>query len=99
MRVNARFDEDYAKRMEYLTRATDMGVSEVIKASVLFYYEAVRGQQKPQLTHLSQWIGKADSGRSDVASNYKDLLGVSLGHKLSITMPNKVARTTSTGKS
>ena len=81
MRVNARFDDDYAKRMEYLTRATDMGVSEVIKASVLYYYEAVRGQQKPQLTHLSQWIGKASSGRSDVASNYKNLLSDSFADK------------------
>lgn len=90
MRVNARFDEDYAKRMAYLTRATHMGVSEVIKASVLYYYEAVRGQQKPQLTHLSQWIGKASSGRSDVASSYKDLLSESFAQKHGKTKDTKI---------
>jgi hypothetical protein len=81
MRVNARFDDDLSQRMAYLTRATNMGVSDVIKSSILFYYESVRGREAPQLTHLSQWIGKTGSGRVDVSSAYKSLLTDSLAEK------------------
>ena len=81
MRVNARFDESYAKRMEYLTRATNMSVSEVIKSSVQFYYESVIAQRSPELKHLSRFIGALSSGRSDIASNYKCELVDSLSAK------------------
>lgn len=88
MRINARFDPSYAKRLEYLTRATNSSVSDVMKASVMFYYESVRGQQAPQLRHLAPWIGKAGSGRTDVASNYKDLLSDTFGGKHGKTRPS-----------
>ena len=93
MRVNARFDESYAKRMEYLTRATNMSVSDVIKSSLLHYYEAVRGTHAPELKHLNTWIGVSASGRSDVASNYKELLDESLTAKHGKTTKVQASRT------
>jgi predicted transcriptional regulator len=81
MRVNARFDDDLARRMAYLTRATNQGVSDVIKSSVLMYYESLRRQEAPKLTHLDAWIGKCDSGRSDLSVNYKALWAEGLAAK------------------
>ena len=81
MRVNARFDDDLARRLEYLTRTTHMGVSDVIKSSVMFYYDALKGQEAPKLTRLRDWIGKSASGHSDVSVSYKDSLADSLASK------------------
>ena len=81
MRVNARFEGDYERQVEFLTQATGMGVSDVLKASVNHYYRAVRGKTKPQLTHLRAFIGKQSSGRSDVASRAKELFGEGVADK------------------
>lgn len=81
MRVNARFDDDLARRLEYLTRTTHMGVSDVIKSSVMFYYESLKGQEAPKLTRLREWIGKSASGQSDVSVTYKDSLTDALAAK------------------
>lgn len=81
MRVNARFEGDYERQVEFLTEATGMGVSDVLKASVAHYYQAVRAKHKPRLTHLQAFIGKQGSGRSDVASRSKGLSGESVAGK------------------
>ena len=73
MRVNARFDLDAETQVAYLSQVTGMGVSEVLRASVQHYYDAVRARQTG-LKHLSAFIGLGDSGRGDVASTYKDRL-------------------------
>jgi len=81
MRVNARFEGDYERQVEFLTEATGMGVSDVLKASVAHYYQAVRAQRKPKLTHLQAFIGKHSSGRSDVSSRSKELFGEAVASK------------------
>jgi len=81
MRVNARFEGEYERQVEYLTEATGMGVSDVLKASVEYYYQAVRAKQKPQLTSLRAFIGKLDSGRGDIASRYKEVVGEAVAAK------------------
>ena len=75
MRVNARFEGEHEEQVEYLTQATGMGVSDVLKASVEYYYQAMRAKDKPRLNNLRAFIGKGDSGRSDVATRYKEMLG------------------------
>ncbi len=80
MRVNARFEGVAEKQVEYLAASTGMKVSDVLRESVDFYYRHVRSGGG-QLKHLSAWIGKADSGQSDVASNVKKYLGESLEAK------------------
>ncbi len=83
MRVNARFDGEYAKQMEFLSEATGLGVSEVLKASVAHYYQMVRSSAQPRLRNISRFIGKQGSGRSDISVNAKEIFyqGVSAKKK------------------
>jgi hypothetical protein len=93
MRVNARFEGDYERQVEFLTEATGMGVSDVLKASVAHYYQAVRAKGKPKLTHLQAFIGKQSSGRSDVSSRAKELFGeVVAGKRATRKQPAKPAK-------
>ena len=80
MRVNARLDDEAADQIDYLTRITGQGVSHVVRESVAHYYSHVKAQKK-SLVHLGPLIGKGDSGRSDIASNWKKHLGESLEDK------------------
>lgn len=81
VRVNARFEGEYERQVEFLTQATGMGVSDVLKASVEHYYQAVRAKGKPQLDNLRSHIGKHDSGHTDVSTRYKELLGEAVAAK------------------
>lgn len=80
MRVNARLDDESAEQVEYLVTATGEGISHVLRESVAHYYRHVKAQKKG-LVHLGPLIGKGDSGRSDIASNWKKHLGESLEAK------------------
>ncbi len=70
MRVNARFEGVAEQQVAYLATSTGMKVSDVLRESVDFYYRHVRGEGG-QLKHLSKWIGKGNSGRSDISANVK----------------------------
>jgi hypothetical protein len=84
MRVNARFDGEYAKQMEFLTEATGLGVSEVLKASVAHYYQMVSASTPSKLPNLSRYIGVQGSGRTDVSAKTRELIGDGLAVKHSI---------------
>jgi hypothetical protein len=81
MRVNARFDGEYEQQMEFLTEATGLGVSEVLKASVAHYYQMVSDSQRTKLSNLKAFIGKQGSGRTDVSGKAKDLFGAATAVK------------------
>jgi hypothetical protein len=84
MRVNARFDGEYEQQMEFLTEATGLGVSEVLKASVAHYYQLVSASQRSELSNLKAFIGKQGSGRTDVSGKAKDLFGAITAAKHSV---------------
>ena len=71
MRVNARFESLAERQIEYIAKHMGMGVSEVLRLGVDRLYQSIRGEQQHSLRHLGAWIGKGDSGRSDVSSNVK----------------------------
>lgn len=73
MRVNARFDAEAERQLNYLAETTGLGVSDVLRASVQHYYETLRAQ-RAGLKHLGQFIGASDSGRADVAGKHKNKL-------------------------
>jgi hypothetical protein len=73
MRVNARFEGEAEQQLNYLAQATGARVSEVLRASVRHYYEQLRSQQGG-LKHFAAFIGAGQSGRGDIAGNYKALL-------------------------
>ena len=80
MRINARLDEEAQQQIDYLTAATGQSVSHVVRESVARYYQAVRAEQGG-LRHFAQAIGAGDSGRTDTATRYKELLTESLAAK------------------
>jgi len=84
MRVNARFDGEYERQMEFLSEATGLGVSEVLKASVAYYYKMVSASSQSKLPNLSRFIGKQGSGRADVSVKAKELFGDSIAAKHSV---------------
>lgn len=96
MRVNARFDNEAEKQLQFLAQATGMGVSDVLRASVEHYYQAVRARSGT-LRHLSAFVGTGDSGQRHISSDYKRMLGDSLSEKHGMqphTPPNKPYRFT-----
>lgn len=72
MRVNVRFDGEYERQMEFLSEATGLGVSEVLKASVAHYYQVVSASTQSKLPNLRPFIGKAGSGRANVSVSGKN---------------------------
>ena len=80
MRVNARLDEESREQIEYLTAATGMGVSQVLRESVALYYRQARAGATGA-RHLLALAGKGHSGRGDVASDVKRHLTDALSAK------------------
>ena len=81
MRVNARLEGEYERQMEFLTQATGLGVSEVLKASVAHYYRVVSAAAQPRLANLRRFMGQQGSGRTDVSVRAKELFGETVGGK------------------
>ena len=86
MRVNARFEGEAEQQLNYLAEATGLGVSEVLRNSVQHYYDQMRAQ-RVGLTHFAAFVGRGHSGRSDVASSYKERLTESWGAKQQARAP------------
>ena len=83
MRLNARLDEEVGQQVEYLTAATGHTVSQVVREAIARYSRDLKAKPKG-LRHFAQAIGQGRSGRSDIASNYKQLLGESLDAKYGV---------------
>lgn len=80
MRVNARFEGEAEQQLNYLAEATGLGVSEVLRTSVQYYYDQVRAR-RGGLAHFAAFVGKGRSGRIDVAGSYKTRLAEGWGNK------------------
>ena len=79
-RINARLDDESSAHLRYLVDATGKATSVLVRESLAHYYRHVKSQKKG-LVHFGPLIGKGDSGRSDIASNWKKYLGESLDEK------------------
>lgn len=82
MRINARLDEIHSQKLEFLKRATNAGVSEVVKDAIDAYYERVKGQ-KPSAAEIfwkSGFVGIAE-GPEDLSARYKEYLAEGLEAK------------------
>lgn len=86
MRLNARLDDEANSNVEYLTQATGQSVSQVVREALARYRREVQ-PQRSTLRHFAQAIGSSgsgDSGRSDLASNYKQIVGEIIEAKLGL---------------
>ena len=89
MRLNARLDDEANSNVEYLTQATGQSVSQVVREALARYRREVQ-PQRSTLRHFAQAIGNSGnsgsggSGRSDLASNYKQIVGEIIETKLGL---------------
>lgn len=82
MRINARLDETHSRKLEYLKRATNAGVSEVVEEAIDVYYERMKGGKASaaEIFTNSGFVGIAE-GAEDLSSRYKEILTESLEAK------------------
>jgi predicted DNA-binding protein len=80
-RLNARIEEDLMRKITALREKTGGTVTDVVKASVEHYYQAVAGEPTAQeVLERVGFIGSA-VGPDDLARTYKARLGESLMRK------------------
>ena len=95
MRINARLDPQAQEQIKYLTEATGQGVSLVVREAVAHYYVHVRERERQKAPkRLLAMVGKGRSrdGRTDVASNYKEVIAESIAAKYRLPPKPKTAR-------
>jgi Ribbon-helix-helix protein, copG family len=82
IRINARLDDDLARKVEDLMRAQGKSVTEIIKASIAHYYAASCGEltRPTQVLKRTKFIGCAE-GPSTLSRDYKRTLAKSLARK------------------
>jgi metal-responsive CopG/Arc/MetJ family transcriptional regulator len=82
-RINARIDDELARKVEELSRATGKSASSIIKAALEAYVESAgaHGEVRPRLgLERAGFIGCA-SGDPGLSQTYKQSLGESLSTK------------------
>lgn len=83
-RLNARIDEELAEKIEILRRRTNMGITDIVRASIELYYERFREQQRSDARRIFEaagFIGCAEA-EPDLSASYKARLSESLSDKL-----------------
>jgi hypothetical protein len=79
-RVNARIDEHTEARIAWLTEATGLSVSHVLREGVALYHAEVQARQAGP-KRLLALAGQGDSGRDDIACDVKRHLAEALHAK------------------
>lgn len=77
MRVNARLDDAYQTKIDYMVETLQVSVSDVVRDAIDHYYEAVKAEQVKRLRGLDAIIGMAASENTppDLSTNYKKYVG------------------------
>ena len=68
MRVNARLDDSYFEKLEFLKQATGLTLPDVVRESVDQYYARVRNEAAGRFAELDRLVGAFD-GREDTPAN------------------------------
>ena len=95
MRVNARLDAEAQEQIKYLTETTGQGISLVVREAVAHYYVHVRESARQKVPkRLLAMVGKGRSrdGRTDVATNYKEVIAESIAAKYKLPPKPKTSR-------
>jgi predicted transcriptional regulator len=77
MRVNARLDDSYQAKIDYLVDAKHLTVSDVVRDAIDHYFEAVKAEQARRLRGLDAIVGMAGSqgAPADLSTDYKKYVG------------------------
>lgn len=85
MRVNARLDDSYAEKLDFLQASTHLTMSDIIREAVDRYYVAVVAERSRKQSSLDALVG-AFAGRpetpDDLSLNYKRYLAEALDAEL-----------------
>ncbi|NJM66199.1 MAG: CopG family transcriptional regulator [Acaryochloris sp. RU_4_1] len=85
MRINARLDDEYVLKLNYLQRQTEKSVTEIIKLALDAYYQEFAQQKHPiDILADSGFIGCGEAG-SHLSTDYKSELTDSLEDKYGLT--------------
>jgi predicted DNA-binding protein len=81
-RLNARLDPDMERKVAYLRRRTGLGTSDVVRAAIDHYYEAIHasGAKARDILEATGFIASA-AGPSDLSDRYKEHLSRTLTGK------------------
>jgi len=81
-RLNARLEPELERKLAYLRQRTGLATSDVVRASIERFYEAMRagGQQARAILEESGFIASG-SGPADLSERYKEALTESLSKK------------------
>jgi hypothetical protein len=77
MRVNARLDDSYTEKLEFLKQATGLTLSDVVRESVDRYYAQVRNEADDRHAELDRLVGAFDGLPEtpvDLSAEYKRYL-------------------------
>jgi hypothetical protein len=74
MRINARLDDSYEKKLLAIRQATALSTSEIVKRALDLLYEktTLTGRQKNQ--KLVEMLAGTAEGQEDLSVNYKEYL-------------------------
>lgn len=81
-RLNARLEPELERKLAYLRQRTGLATSDLVRASIERFYEAVRadGDQARAILEESGFIASG-SGPVDLSERYKERLNQSLSKK------------------
>jgi predicted DNA-binding protein len=77
MRVNARLDDNAARKLGYLQERTGLSLSDVVRDSIEHYYAEVRDRAERDAEALDDLVGAFDGDDGtpeDLSSDYKRYL-------------------------
>jgi len=82
MRINARLDQEYINKLEFLKAQEHLTTTEIIKNALGFYYEIKKNDNSNKIQQLldSDFIACGE-GPDDLSENYKDYLTDSMSKK------------------
>ena len=82
MKINAQLDNDHSGKLAWLSQATGMGMTEVIKEAIDLYYKQQHQAKSgaKEILENSGFIGCGEAG-ANLSENYKQQLNESWNNK------------------
>jgi predicted DNA-binding protein len=82
MRINARLDDDHARKLEFLHVRTGARTSDIIKDAIDLYYREMKrpASDAARVLRAADFIGCGEA-ESDLSVRYKDVYSEILEHK------------------
>ncbi len=74
MRITARIDDSYERKIKAIQQATHLNTTEIIKQAIDLLYEKTEMSAKEKNLKLLQMLAGIGEGPEDLSENYKEYL-------------------------